>query len=383
MTSNEDHKKDMTIVLSSLKTIAESVGRAAGAGAIEDVLQQIANVAQQVLQVRYAALGIPDGRGGLKYFKTVGVTDEEIRLIGHYPHGLGLLGAIMHERETIRVEHIAHDTRSVGFPPHHPVMDRLLGVPIQTGKELYGMLYLCDRLDEQPFTEEDQWLVETFAGYAALAISGAQLSEQQSRLTLFEERERVAMELHDGIIQSLYAIGMQLQLTRLNHNALDSELQPLIQSLDAVIEDIRSYILNLKVANYQQQTLYQCLQDLTRRLHVNDQLAVQIDAPDRIAPFSPPVLEAVCQIAHEAISNVLRHAQAKHLKITAVQGDHVFRMTIQDDGKGFDQKALDHHEGLGLRNIHQRARIHGGKVFIHSAPGHGTRMMLQIPIKSL
>jgi two-component system NarL family sensor kinase len=80
---------------------------------------------------------------------------------------------------------------------------------------------------------------------------------------------------------------------------------------------------------------------------------------------------------------VLRHAQAKHLKITAVQGDHVFRMTIQDDGKGFDPKALDHHEGLGLRNIHQRARIHGGKVFIHSAPGHGTRMMLQIPIKSL
>ncbi|MFN8376310.1 MAG: GAF domain-containing sensor histidine kinase [Anaerolineae bacterium] len=375
--------KDMTYILSSLKDIAEMVASAASAGTVEDVLQQIANVAQKVLNVRYAALGIPDGKGSLKYFKTVGVTDEEIAMISHYPHGHGLLGVIMHERETVRLEHIKDDPRSVGFPQHHPSMDRLLGVPIQTGQELFGMLYLCDRLDGDPFTEQDQWLVETFAGYAALAITGAQLSDQRSRLTLFEERERVAMELHDGIIQSLYAIGMQLQLARMNHTALDGELKEVVHNLDNVIEDIRSYILNLKVANYQQQTLYECLYDTVQRLRANDHVEIEIDAPDRIPPFTPPVMEAVCQIAQEALSNVLRHAQAKHVKIATAQGDHIFRMTIQDDGRGFDAQAVDHHEGLGLRNIQQRARIHGGKGFVHSTPGSGTRLMLQIPLKSL
>jgi signal transduction histidine kinase len=381
--SNEDYAKDVTFVLSSLKDIAEAVGQTANAGTVEAVLQQIANVAQEVVQVRYAALGIPDGKGSLKYFKTVGINDEDIKLISHYPHGLGLLGAIMNERETIRLEHMADDPRSVGFPAHHPPMDRLLGVPIQTGQELFGMLYLCDRNDGKPFTQEDQWLVETFAGYAALTIAGAQLSDQNSRLTLFEERERVAMELHDGTIQSLYAIGMQLQLTRMNHPALEDELKEVVQNIDTVIEDIRSYILNLKVTSYQQQSLYECLRDVVQRLHVGDHVEVQIDAADRISPFAPPVLEAVCQIAQEALSNVLRHAHARHVKITTVQGEQIFRMIIQDDGKGFDPQALDHHEGLGLRNLQKRAHIHGGEVFIHSTPGNGTRLMLEIPLNPL
>src|SRR5690349_16394153 len=235
MTQPEDHTKDVTFVLSSLKTMAESVGQAANAGSLEQVLQQIANVVQEVVGVRYAALGIPDGKGSLKYFMTVGITEEDIKLIDHYPHGLGLLGAIMHERETVRLEHIAEDSRSVGFPANHPPMDRLLGVPVQTGQELFGMLYLCDRNDGKIFTEQDQWLVETFAGYAALAIAGAQLSDQRSRITLFEERERVSMELHDGIIQSLYAVGMQLQLTRMNHPELENELKEVVSSIDTVI----------------------------------------------------------------------------------------------------------------------------------------------------
>jgi signal transduction histidine kinase len=383
MTQPEDHKKDVTFILSSLKNMAESVGQAANAGTLEQVLQRIANVVQEVVRVRYAALGIPDGKGSLKYFMTVGITEADIRLIAHYPHGLGLLGAIMHERETVRLEHIAEDSRSVGFPKNHPPMDRLLGVPVQTGQELFGMLYLCDRNDGNPFTEEDQWLVETFAGYAALAIAGAQLSDQRNRLTLFEERERVSMELHDGIIQSLYAVGMQLQLAHMNHPETENELKEVIRSLDTVIGDIRSYILNLKIASYQQQSLYECLRDLVQRLHMADHMTVEIDAPDRPAPFAPPVLEAVCQIAQEALSNILRHSQAQFVQITTSQRDYIFRMTIKDNGRGFDAQSDDYRNGLGLRNIQQRARIHGGEIFIHSAPGRGTRLMLQIPLQIL
>jgi signal transduction histidine kinase len=110
-------------------------------------------------------------------------------------------------------------------------------------------------------------------------------------------------------------------------------------------------------------------------------MMVEIDVPNRPAPFAPPVLEAVCQIAQEALSNIMRHSEAHHVQITTSQRDYIFRLTIKDDGKGFDSQSEDYRNGLGLRNIQQRARIHGGEIFIHSAPGKGTRLMLQIPLK--
>jgi len=103
---------------------------------------------------------VPDGKGGMQHFEISGLTESEFEQIEHPPKGRGLLGAIMRERETIRLEHMTDDHRSVGFPRHHPPMDRFLGTPIQVGDQLFGMLYLSDRWDGQPFDEQDEWLVE-------------------------------------------------------------------------------------------------------------------------------------------------------------------------------------------------------------------------------
>jgi signal transduction histidine kinase len=329
---------------------------------------------------RYAAIGIPGELGTMKYFEVVGLTEDEIHRIAHPPVGRGLLGLIMHEREILRLEHIRDHPRSVGFPANHPYMDRLLGVPVQAGQQLFGMLYLTDRLDDLPFTEEDQWLVESLAGYAALAIAGTQLSEQHGRLTLLEERERVGMELHDGIIQSLYAIGMQLQLLRMSQPAVSDELGKATRSLDAVIEDIRRYILNLKVATYEQKTLHDCLSDVIARLHIPSDLSVQINAPNRQPPFAPPVVEAVCQITSEAVSNIIRHAHATEAVIDVNESANRFQIVIRDNGQGFNPDLPLEHDGLGLSNILQRARIYGGEVVVDSTPGGGTRLTLTLPI---
>jgi signal transduction histidine kinase len=286
----------------------------------------------------------------------------------------------MNERQALRLERMADHPRSVGFPAYHPEMTSLLGVPIQLGEHLFGMLYLCDRFDGLPFTEEDQWLVETLAGYAALAIAGVLLSDQRGRLVLLEERERVGNELHDGIIQSLYAIGMQLQLIRLSNAAPDAPLDDIIHSLDTVIEDIRRYILNLRVADYERQTVHDALEDVVARLHVPSHLTVDLDVPQRQSPFPAPVLEAVCQIAQEALSNAIRHADASTIRITATETESLFQLAIEDNGRGFDTDA--EREGLGLRNIQQRARIHGGKVTIRSALNEGTRLTLTIPLNA-
>lgn len=380
MTSNPAPQKEVTVILATLKDIAEAVIQAAEAGTLRQVFQQIAYVAQQLVSSRYAALGIPSEHGTLLYFEVAGLEPDQIKSISHPPIGRGLLGVIMHEREILRLEHMSDDPRSVGFPDNHPYMDRLLGVPVQASEQLFGMLYLTDRLDDQPFTEQDQWLVESLAGYAALAIAGSQLSEQRSRLMLLEERERVGMELHDGIIQSLYAIGMQLQLLKLGQPALDEDITRATRSLDVVIEDIRRYILNLKVATYEQQTMRACLLDVLARLHIPESLTVQVEAPDRQPPFAPPVVEAVCQIAYEAVSNIVRHADATEASITVTESAEQFQMVIADNGRGLDGVTAPDSGGLGLRNIMQRARIHGGKVLIDNVPGGGTRVTLTLPI---
>jgi signal transduction histidine kinase len=272
------------------------------------------------------------------------------------------------------------DPRSAGFCAGHPLMTSLLGAPIQVGDRLFGLIYLCDRMDGQPFSEEDEWLIETMAGYAALAIAGSELREQQNRLTLLEERERIGMELHDGVIQSLYAIGMHLELMRTSPGQDSSDLDLVVQNLNEVIEDIRRYILNLKASSFRQRSVHDSLSDIVARLHVPENVRVEIEAPHAQPPFTPRVFEAICQMANEAISNALRHANASYVKITAGPKDASFHITVADDGQGFDLSNTHGREGLGLHNLQRRAHLHGGHVHIDTSPGRGTRISITIPL---
>lgn len=384
MNSDKHQQNDSTNnILAQLKDIASAVMYAAEAPKLEEVLERIAQVAKDLVHASYAALGVPDDKGGLKFFKVAGMTSEQIARLDHLPHGDGLLGAIARERKSIRLARMQDDSRSAGFCRAHPRMTSLLGVPIQVGRQLFGILYLCDRLDGQLFSEQDQWLIETVAGYAALAIAGSDLREQQGRLTLLEERERISMELHDGVIQSLYAMGMQLDLLRLNGGATPEELRANIDNVNSVIDDIRRYILDLRLSSQRQLTIYEYLNEMISRLHKPGKVNIHLDAPPEIPLFAPRTFEAICQMANEAVSNALRHAKASNINIQAVQNSNLFQVTISDDGKGFDIEALSSHSGLGLRNLQQRAALHNGKVYIESAPGKGTRLTLSIPIKRI
>jgi signal transduction histidine kinase len=377
---NYPRNRGTAILLSRLKDIASSILDASQAGSLEQVLERIAVVSSELVHARYAALGVPDEDGELRYFKVAGMTAEEVSHLAHLPRGRGLLGAIMKERKPIRVTRMQEDPRSGGFCSGHPTMTSLLGVPIQVGDRLLGIFYLCDRVDGQPFSEEDEWLVETMAGYAALAIAGSELREQQNRLTLLEERERIGMELHDGVIQSLYAIGLHLDLMRTSPEQDSTELDGIVENLNEVISDIRRYILNLKASSFRQQSVYDSLINIVARLHVPENVHVEIEAPHAQPPFTPGVFEAICQMANEAISNALRHANASFVKITAGPKDDSFQITIADDGQGFNLGKTQEDSGLGLHNLQQRAHLHGGHVHIDTSPGRGTRVSITIPL---
>ncbi len=141
------------------------------------VLERIVHLAREQAGSQYAALGMVDKNGELVKFIPVGMTEGEIKRMAHPPKGLGLIGALQEEKQTIRVAHIQDDSRSSGFPEIHPNMDSFLGVPIISGGRLLGQIYLTNKKTGAEFTEEDESVIETLAAYAAVAIENARLYE--------------------------------------------------------------------------------------------------------------------------------------------------------------------------------------------------------------
>lgn len=147
---------------------------------LPNVLRQIVVAGLELVGARYGAVGVTAPDGSLAEFIHVGMSDEIAREIGHLPEGHGLLGALIDEQEPIRLEHLHDDPRSSGFPPHHPPMDSFLGVPIRVRGEVYGNLYVSERIDG-PFTEEDEELLVALAGTAGAAIDHARLFDESQR----------------------------------------------------------------------------------------------------------------------------------------------------------------------------------------------------------
>ncbi|MFZ4826922.1 MAG: GAF domain-containing protein [Phototrophicaceae bacterium] len=376
------YRKLMETIISKLNQITVAVIRAAESPQLEEALQHIVNVARELVGASYAALGIPDDKGGLYMFKVAGISDEQIKAIGHLPVGKGLLGAIMSERQTIRLNNMADNPRSSGFPAHHPPMQSLLGVPIVVGGQLFGTFYLCNREDGQPFTQEDQWIIEILAGYAALAISGVEVNQQRNKLALLEDRERIRMELHDGVIQSLYALGMHVELMRQLETVPPSELDTVVSGLNDAIEQIRHFIMNILLQDYSSYPLNGMLEEIIQRFHLADRVAVTLDCPAIRAPFTPAVAEGVCHILNEAVSNVARHSQATQFQITVEQRKGWIEFRLIDNGTGFDDEQVRSQSGLGLSNMERRALAYGGEVVIRSVIGNGTELLLRLPTVS-
>src|SRR3954452_7736961 len=147
---------------------------------LEHVLRKIVEAAVALVDAQYGAVGVIAPDGHLEQFIHVGMPPEQADAIGHLPDGHGLLGAVIDERRPIRLEHLSGDPRSAGFPAHHPEMDGFLGVPIRVRDEVYGNLYLTNRVGG-PFSQEDEELIVALAATAGVAIDNARLFDETRR----------------------------------------------------------------------------------------------------------------------------------------------------------------------------------------------------------
>lgn len=376
------NKQTQPTTVRQLNAISKAVTRASQAQTLEQVLEQIAHVSRDLVNARYAAIGIPREDGTLEHFKVSGLSKEDILKIGKPPTGRGLLGEIIQGRETIRLDSLAEHAKSFGFPKGHPAMTSFLGVPIQTNGDLLGSIYLTDRLDGQPFTDEDRHIIEVMASYVAMALVNSTAREQQRRLALLEERERIAMELHDGVIQTLYAVGMSLNVLQ-NRGVITEpdEMKPILDTLDQAVEDIRAYIHKLHTYQPDQESFYDAVESALTKLTFPSKLDIRIEAPSEPPLLGLTGVENLLHIIYEAASNVIRHADATELTIRVSQSSEAVKLEITDNGKGFDTQKMVKDDGLGLKNVRRRAEIVGGTTQVVSQPGHGTQLSVFLPVR--
>src|SRR5215208_7355112 len=276
---------------------------------LDHLLERIAKVACEQSDARYAALGVLDDDGKLVKFITVGMTDDEIKLMAHPPIGKGLIGELMDTEVPLRIPVIQEHPRSSGFPAHHPEMTSFLGVPIRAGKQQLGQIYLTNKIDAPEFTADDEKIIQMLAGYAAAAIQNARLHENARRLAVLEERERIGMDLHDGIIQAIYGVGLSLEsaLHSFEDDPKDARLriQHSIESLNQAICDLRGYILDLRPRQMGSEGLMSGLNRLISEFRANTLATVQITGTDHdLKDLPQPRSMALFHICQQALGNI-------------------------------------------------------------------------------
>jgi signal transduction histidine kinase len=366
----------------ALEALDAAIRGISGVLDVGQVLQLIVDRVRALVAAQYAALGIVDEAGLITQFVTSGITAEEREAIGALPRGHGLLGLIIRENRSYRIADIASHPESYGFPPNHPPMHSFLGAPATVRGKVVGRLYLTNKRGAAEFSADDQALVETFAQHAAIAIDNARLYEQVQRLAVVDERDRISRELHDSVIQSIYAVTLSLddvpELAREAPVEAGERVDEAIDTLHGVIRDIRNFIFGLRPLLLDSGGLADGLRTLADELRRNTATEVEIlgDEPDGL-PME--IVAEVLAIAREALANVARHSGATHASVSlATPGDAV-RLEIADDGRGLKPGAVAAGGHHGLANMRKRAEVLGGSFDIGSADGEGTRVIVVIP----
>jgi two-component system, NarL family, sensor histidine kinase DevS len=341
------------------------------------VLQRIVESACSLVSAEYGALGVIGEHQDLSEFITVGIDPERYAAIGHLPEGHGVLGLLVVDPRPLRLRDVGAHEQSFGFPPNHPEMRSFLGVPVRVRDAVFGNLYLCDKRDADEFSEEDERFAVALATAAGVAIENARLMQRTEEVAVLEDRERIARDLHDKVIQRLFATGMTLQtmLPVTGRDDVSDRINATVDELDVTIREIRSTIFALQAP-------------VGRGLRVS--IFALIDGAREVLGFSPELhmdgpidtlvsenaAEHLLAVLQEALSNIAQHAGASHVNVTVEVGTYVV-VRVTDNGKGLP---TPRENGRGLHNIEERAATMGGDLSVSGLETGGTVVEWRVPV---
>jgi signal transduction histidine kinase len=352
---------------------------------LKDALTGLAEAAKRISGASYAAIGIPEPEGdAFSAFIHVGMSDELVAEMGPLPRTHGMLDAMLHDPEPVRLSDIKRDRRFRGWwPKAHPQMSSFLGVPIVGQGEVVGAFYLTDKIDGPRFTDEDEANIGLLASHAAAAIEAAGMFEDSSTLALSEERERMARELHDALNQSLFSLTLTARAAS-RHLATDpertaEELTEIANLSREAMAELRAVVEGLRTPDVERDGLLPAIRSLAQLMSRVHHIEVDVVAEGE------PDLEGraeheVFRIVQEALTNAVRHAHAAKVTVSVANDDGV-EIVVNDDGIGFEPDArASRGRRLGLTSMRERASLLGGTLTITSSPGEGATVRLEVPV---
>ena len=346
------------------------------------LLHHIVEEARSMTNARYGALGVLDEEGtGLAQFITVGLPIEEVERIGAPPTGKGVLGLLIVDPKPIRLSDLSSHPESFGFPANHPRMESFLGVTIRVRGRSYGNLYLTEKMGWSEFTRDDEALVAALSIAAGFAIENARLHQRAQEVAVYEERDRLARDLHDTVIQRLFAVGLSLQSMASTPSAerIVDGLGGAIRDIDDTIRQVRTTIFGLGSAGFGRgirATVLSLVRELTPVVGSNIEVSfhgpVDSAIPDRVA-------EHLLATVREALTNIGRHAEATEARLDLTVEKGVCSLEVVDNGRGIGDQPSGQ-GGLGLVNLRSRAEKLHGSFTVESPAGGGTSLTWQVPV---
>jgi signal transduction histidine kinase len=373
----------MAECLDELSLVSQAVLAVSRQMPVRQVLQVIVDSARTLADARYAALGVPDERGSFGEFVVSGLTAAQQRAIGPLPRQHGMLAELLRGARPERLPDITADPRYGGWLPQaHPPMGPFIGVPVRHGDEVLGIILAANKTTCGEFTPHDQELLTLFAAHAAIALTNARLHEDSRELSAVAERARLARELHEAVSQKLFSIRAHARAASVLAErdaaraavamSAVSELAAEAQAeLRAVIEGLAPPALDGLVASLRRYA------DLAARAH-----GVRVSVTERsVPPLDPATEVAVYRVAQEALHNALRHSGGRCVTVSVSGASRRIVLEVTDDGSGFDPSSAKG-SGLGLASMRQRAATAGGTVQVVSAPGQGTTVRLEAPVRT-
>jgi signal transduction histidine kinase len=345
----------------------------------DSLLKGIAEHARDLAGADSATIITPGSATG-QLVVAAAVGAQVAKVVGHrVPRSSSISGAVMKSGRTLVTDDASADSGA-----YQPIIRRgrvgpAIFVPLRVRGQATGTLMVANVKGARRFDRDTTRLVETFADQASVAIEYVRAQADVRRVGLMEERERIAKELHDGIIQSLFAIGMNLQGTALMSGSPETaaRVEGAVGELDTVIRDLRNYIFGLRPGILADRQLDQALRALGEEVHAPG-LKVAVDVDVDLAARLTSRSHEIVQLTREALSNVARHANARNSVVTLARNGHGASLTIKDDGTGFDRRRDS--TGNGLRNMRERVTALGGKLRISSTEGRGTSVQFTFPV---
>jgi signal transduction histidine kinase len=373
------------------------------------VLQEIADSARDVIGARYAAIGVLNVEGdALSQFVVSGVSDEEFARIGDLPTGKGILGVLIRKRKPLRLRRLADHPKSSGFPPNHPPMESFLGVPIVGRNGPIGNLYVTEKMGPPEFTREDEALAVMLAAHAAVAVENARLYEESEALLanlrrMQTSRDRFFAMINHELRNALTAVHgwTELWLRKAGPDApmaahevaesAERAVTLLEDMLDLSRLDAERLDPRIRAAD-----AWETLLEAVRAMEpFAERRSVQLETtgPTGAVPFrSDP--SRVRQILVNLLSNAIKYSPEGTTVVTELgASDERIRYTVVDRGPGipfaqqaaifeaFERAGIDDERGtgLGLALSRKLAQLLGGTLIVESAPGAGSRFMLEVP----